>query len=703
MKKANALAAPGLALVLACLSATSVAQESVPGSPAATASDVRSVDLPVSRVVLYTSGIGYFEHHGTVEGTVEVDLPVNSEHMDDLLQSLVLQDLDGGSIRPVRYAARDPLDRLLGSYSLDLTGDPTFAELLSQARGESVLVTTSQSHEGTIVNIEQVTVPEDEPITYLTLATAVGLQRIDLSEVRSLQFQRPELQQQLSDALAALAYQRNDDEGNVRLLFSGTGSRRVNVGYVREMPVWKTSYRLLIGEEGEATLQGWAIFDNPTSLDLEDIAVSFVAGQPISFVSSLYEPVYVERPRVAATMARNIVSPVYGADSPSAPARMEADLAAEMEAEMAAAAMRSEASRSVRAAPRQDATGVAAMAAGSQTGATFEYRVEEPVSVARYQSAMIPIVHQRIEARPLSIYDHSVLPGHPLRAVRLVNDTELHLAAGPLSVFDQGVFAGNSQITDTVPGDSRALAYAVDLGVEFQVTSTSEPERVKAVTFRNGVIETSVRQRLRSEYRATPRGDEERFIVVEHPKHSGFEVVSPEQPPAETARSYRFGISFTDAAGNRDVEQADTIIPTHQTCDAGASCTLLVTMERTESRSLAVSNVSSDQIAFYLENVELSEEDREKLSRILELKERLAQVERSLAARQANLDAIHRDQERVRQNMAALDRNSSLYRRYSADLEEQEGELDEIADEIEELRETRAEVREELDRAVAAP
>src|SRR5690606_38022985 len=59
----------------------------------------------------------------------------------------------------------------------------------------------------------------------------------------------------------------------------------------------------------------WAIFDNPTSLDLEDVTVSFVAGQPLSFISSLYEPVYAERPRVEASVAPVVVPPAYAAEA----------------------------------------------------------------------------------------------------------------------------------------------------------------------------------------------------------------------------------------------------------------------------------------------------------------------------------------------------------------------------------------------------
>ncbi|MDF1523835.1 MAG: hypothetical protein P1P87_13590, partial [Trueperaceae bacterium] len=235
-------------------------------------------DLPVTRVVLFTTGVGYFEHVGTVVGTQEVELRVATEHMDDLLQSLVLEDLDGGSVRPVRYGARDPLARVLGSYALDLSGDPTLAELLAQARGEALRVEASETIAGVLVNVERTTVGDGVPTTLLTLATADGLRRVALEEVRDLRFENAALRAELDAALAAIAQARDDDAHTVTLRFEGDGERRVRVGYVREMPVWKASYRLVLGDEGRADLQGWAIFDNPTNLDLVDVELAFVAG-----------------------------------------------------------------------------------------------------------------------------------------------------------------------------------------------------------------------------------------------------------------------------------------------------------------------------------------------------------------------------------------------------------------------------------------
>ena len=645
-----------------------------------------SLELPVRHVVLFTNGVGYFEHAGTVVGTQEVELPVAPEHMDDLLQSLVVQDLGGGRIEAVRYGARDPLGRLLASYALDLSSDPTLAEILAQARGEAVRVEVDETVRGVIVNVERVAVPDAAPRTLLTLSTATGLRRLALDEVREVAFERAALQAEFEAALAAIARYRGGDAATVRLRFVGDGEREVRLAYVREMPVWKASYRLALGATGEAELQGWAILDNPTALDLDDVSVWFVAGQPISFVASLFEPVYVDRPRVGPTVAKGFVPPTDAGQF--APATAGRTLAAPSAA-MMADAFAEMAEPSAPAFGDGLGGGVEAAAEGVAAGATFAYRVAQPVRVGRFESAMIPIVAGSIEAHAVSFFDARVLPAHPLRAVRLVNDTGLHLAAGPVTVFDEGGFAGQALMADVVPGDSRVLTYAVDLDVAADVDGATEPEQLVAAALRGGVLESTWRTRVTTRYRLEARGEAERFVVVEHPKRAGFEVVSP-AAPTETPHAWRFGVALGDPG------EGDPTVPTHLACD-DEGCVLEVVMERLDGRRIALTNLGGDQLAFYLENVELSPADRDALTAVLEVQRRLADIDRSVVALEARVNDVFRDQNRIRDNMGVLERNSALYRRYLADLETQENELRDLRDRIASLRDARAAAQRERD------
>ena len=642
--------------------------------------------LPVTRVVIFSTGVAYVEHGGSVDGNATVDLRVPPEAMDDLLQSLVVADLGGGRVDGVRYGTRDPLARILGSYPIDLSRDPSLAEVLAQARGERVRLTTDVEVEGVILGVERVNVAGEAPRAYLTVFDGGRLQRVDLADVRDLAFESETLRAQIDAALGAIAAYRDAAEVPVRIALSGTGAREVRVGYLREMPVWKTSYRLVLDVDGGAAdLQGWAIFDNPTSLDFEDVQVTFVAGQPASFVSALFEPVYAERPRIESAVAAGFVPPTDAGA-----------IASEMARSLMAAPAPSTMMDSV-AAEAAFGAGVEAVADAVATGATFSYTVRDPVTVRRFESVLVPILRADVTAFEVALFDARADARHPLRAVRIVNDTGLHLAPGPVTVFDVGGFTGTALVPDLVPGDDRLLAYAVDLEIALDVESRSEPERVVSVRFDGALLVSEHRSRIVTTYRLAPRGDVTRFVVIEHPRRGGFEVVSPTPAPTMTPDAYRFGVSLV---GDGAEGATDPSVAEHARCEGAEPCTLQVVLERVESRRVAVASVPLERIEVYLQDLELGDDTRAQLEAIAALQRELVRVDRATAEQRGRRNAIVDDQARVRQNMAALERNSALYRRYVAELTEQEDTLAEIGQRLEALASERAALQDQFDALV---
>lgn len=630
-------------------------------SSTALAQSAKPAELPVTRVVLFTNGVGYFEHQGTVDGDQVLTLDVPQDAMDDLLQSLVLQDFDGGTVKPVRYTAQDPLQRVLDGYRIDVSGNLTLAGVLLQARGASVtLVSGARTVTGSVVGVEQVQAPDEAPRSYVTLATSSGVVRVALDAFDEVRFTDEALKAQLDEALAAVADRAAEDGSKVRIAFEGEGRRSVRVGYLREMPVWKSTYRLVLGDDGRATLQGWAILDNPTNLALNDVEVAFVAGQPISFVTSLFEPRYLPRPRVETALAGNVVPRM---DSGAFPPAVAAAPMAGASANLRGYAMEA-------AAPDLAGAGVSAAAEGSRGGATFSYLVRQPVSVGPFESAMVPIIVTDVAAKTVSVFDEATLADHPLRAVRLTNDTGLQLAAGTVTIYDAGGFAGTAQLSDLLPDDSRLLQYAVDLEIDTLRTSAATPERVVAVKLAGGRLTATVATRRTTTVRVNVKTDEPRFLVVSLPRLAGYEVVSPEPAPALTDAAYRFGVSVNGGE--------DSGTPTHLSCQGTDTCELTVVLERTEKRTTALADVDTGTLAFYLQNVELDAADRTTISRIAELQRLLSEKQRDLETLEANIETIHSEQERVRGNMAVLQADSPLYARYVGDLTAQEDDLAEI-------------------------
>src|SRR5207244_8351872 len=107
----------------------------------------------------FNSGVSYFQREGDVDGTARVDLSFPTSDINDLLKSLILQDLGGGRISTVNYDSHDPIDKILRSFAIDLNNNPTFGQLLNQARGEKIEITRKEKEQitkltGIIVGME---------------------------------------------------------------------------------------------------------------------------------------------------------------------------------------------------------------------------------------------------------------------------------------------------------------------------------------------------------------------------------------------------------------------------------------------------------------------------------------------------------------------------------------------------------------------
>lgn len=283
--------------------------------------------LPIRQVVLFNSGVGYFQREGEVEGTTRVELTFPSSDINDLLKSLILQDLGGGRINSVNYDSHDPIDKILRSFALDLTNNPTFGQLLNQARGEKIDILRLPPKEqqpvkltATIVGMEVQRKPAGKDqvveVEYLNLSGPNGLQTVPLEEVMGVRFLNTVLENEFQRALKVLAGSHDMQKKVVSLGFNGVGKRPVKVGYVVERPIWKTSYRLRLEDNGKLFLQGWAIVENTSDDDWTDVRMVLVSGRPISYQMNLYEPLYIPRPMVEPEMFASLRPPVYSGTMP---------------------------------------------------------------------------------------------------------------------------------------------------------------------------------------------------------------------------------------------------------------------------------------------------------------------------------------------------------------------------------------------------
>lgn len=694
------LIAAGMSVSLGRVARAQAAPEAKPAASATLAEkSANSPDLAIRKITLYRSGVGYFERSGTVDGNAEVQLRFNTEQVNDILKSMVLLDLDGGRIESVSYGSKEPLAKRLASFGINIASNPGVPELLGQLRGAPIKVIVAGTDiTGTILGVEQraTTPTKDVPSTQLphvNLVTSSGVKSIAITDISSFEILDKELAGELGKALAALAEYRADRTKTVDLRFAGTGPRKVVVGYVHEMPVWKTSYRLVLPEndspasetdaggkgkaKGQLVMQGWAIVENTTDQDWSNVSLSLVSGRPVSFQMDLYEPLFAFRPMVPVPTIPGVSPRIFalGVDNAELEERMGAG--GRSEQGVLSNAMQSQRSANVSlgggnalitaarpaSAPALYA-GVSAdqitsyspkaAAQAASVGELFQFAVDAPVSIERQRSAMIPIISTNVTGRRVSIFNAADGSQFPMRGVEITNDTDLQLIPGPISVLDGSAYAGDAQIGQIPKGDKHLLAYALDLDVAVLTKPTSDSTIVK-LSIVDGLVRQTIKQRNSSTYEFANKDQKRgRTIVLEHPKNANWKLVETDKPSEQTQDLYRFNIPV----------------------EAGKAKVFSVTQEDIRQESIAVMSVDMPTVVAFHKAGKLSDKVLEAFRQVAMRQSAVNETEREIATLINRAKDISEDQNRIRENITRIDRNSQLYGKYMAKLTEQETELE---------------------------
>ena len=649
--------------------------------------------LPLSKIVLYSSGVGYFQHDGTVNNRTQLDLRLHANQINDMLKSLVVQDFGGGKVSTVTYGSHDPVTKTLGSFGINLNGNPTLGQILTQVRGELVEVTAPNPIVGKLLGVEKKTesigegsqhrVIEQE---YVTLLTEDGFRSLSLANVQRIKLTNPALNAELHQALAALATNHDAQKKTVSITFDGTGSRQARVAYLTETPVWKTTYRLVLDGDKAPYLQGWAIVENQTSQDWNNVKLSLVSGRPISFTMDLYQPLYNPRPVVQPELYANLKPQTYGdaldelkpmASAPPARNEMKKE---RLLGKMAQGFSGGRANAPVAPASAAEMEvssleeGVAPMAVAEDKGELFEYRIDQPVTLTKHTSALLPIIGQTLQGQKVSLYNQSVNAKHPLNGYRLKNTSSLHLMQGPITLFDSGTYGGDARIEDLPPGQDRLISYALDLKAEVEPKLEGGTQELTTVSLKKGTMLISRRLVEDRTYLVKNRDAKAKTVLIEQPYRADWKLAEPKEPTERTRDLYRFSVAV----------------------DPGKSATLRIKETLPLQESVLLMEGGIDQIAYYQQAKEVSPRVKESLQRVVQLRSKLDDVRAQrtrLDQRAAEITAEHA---RIRENMQRLQQNSDLYTRYVKKLDQQETELEKLRKEIESLKNGEEEHRREL-------
>jgi hypothetical protein len=634
-----------------------------------------AADIPIHEVVLYKSGVGYFERGGLLRAGESTRLDFKASDMNDVLKSLTISEQNGGKVTGLRYDSSEPLDKKLADFPFKIDGQASLALFLDQMRGAKVeLKYGAETISGTVVSGRVVRSDDKQPEReqLVAMLDSGELRTLDLAAASSIRFADPKLEVQLRDYLAVVNQSRSTDKRSIYIDSSDAKERQIAAGYMLPTPVWKSSYRLMFNEKSEPTLEGWAIVDNTTGEDWTNVRLAVVSGRPVSFISNLYEPKYVARQIVELPEDRAAAPVVYGGALGEAnqvafagPVPAPPPVAAKAQARLGTGSGGGLVATNGRAFESLIALNVAA----EDLGDLFEYRFATPVTVKKDESAMFPFLQQPIGARRLLIYSENY-GEHPMNAAELTNSTGKTLDGGPITVFDAASYAGEALVNTLKAGDKRLISYAVDLGTRVTTQFDSSREMVREIHVNRGMLTTRAAIEQTKTYTIRNVDRKPKTLIIEQAQRPEYKLLG-QKPSETTTNAYRFEVKLS-ADGTEKFPVAE---------------------ERMYDSTTAVSSLTPDDLLAYGQNKALSDTGRRQLQQIASAKRQIADFDNQIRQLDTNVSTIVSDQNRVRENIRSLNQVSGQQdqvQKYARQLATQESELAGLRDQLSDLKKQKA-------------
>jgi hypothetical protein len=721
-------------LPLAIFTMTAVAQKPAPLHRPHPATLVNpAAQLPITRVALYKNGVGFFELTGRVTGDEAVTIDFTSAQLNDVLQSLTAIDLNGGRISGANYNSTTPLDQQLKTLPLNLTADPTDVDFYNAIRGARVEVRSpAGSITGRLLSIDlRASRPapkdgggSDPDRRFITVVAETGeVKTLELTPATSVTLLDTALHQDVSHYLQLLAENRSQGLRHLTLTDRGAGTRELRVSYISEVPVWKSTYRILFSEAktaggggagktplpaGEAILQGWSVVDNTTGSDWTNVHLDLIAGAPQSFIQPLSTPYYNRRPEIPLPQEAQLTPQTHesgesdATDSLAAPQKISKAVEMQMQsvtgngvaegiggginingamgAPFAMAGRTRMAGASPMAAARAplDYAEAAQSSIAPQTSTAafddfFEYSITDPITIRKNESALVPILQTRLPIERVTLWADS--DPVALRALWLTNSSTLTLDRGSFAIVENGSFGGEGLLDPIHPGERRLLSYAADQAVRVTHTNPKYSRKVQRLTIANGVLTETTLDVQEETYDIRNAAPESRTVILEHFMPGGYTLDS-EPKPAETV------------PGNNGTLDRFRVVTA-----SGETEHLHVGQRRTEDERIRLVDRTEDQLILLLRNAGIGPAAMQQLQPVFDAHHVVIALDEQIRDRQTEIADITRDQERLRENLKALKgtpEEKALATRYTGELNTQEDRLADLNKQIADLKTQRA-------------
>jgi hypothetical protein len=602
----------------------------------------------------------------------------------------------------VSYDSTKPLEQLLAEVALSIPDEGSLVHLLPQIKGARVALHSGVADpvEGCVLGIDTTERQTGDGIVRIVLLSVLtdqgDVRSLDLHALASVQLLDPTLRRDLDFYLKTQLSAKKKDARTFTFFAQGQGERTIRLSYTLEAPVWKATYRILLGEEGkQPMIQGWAVVDNTQDEDWENVQLSLIAGLPVSFTHDLYTPRYIRRPNVKVQETTGVLPPEMEEgmvlDSVTSYLGELNDTVmdlAEQQAMPAGAAKRmvaQAAAAPMAFAARQEAmhSSTPAQVRERKVGDLFEYEIEHPVTIKRNQSALVPIVLREFSGRPVLLYNKQNRAGNPMRCVEFKNTTGLTLEGGPVTVLEAGNYVGEAMLETMKPDEERLVPYCVELGVHVMDNVESHSDKVHRVVIHQGQLKAHYRHVEQTTYQFNNKSDMPQVIYLEHPRAGReWQLMNTLKPHEITESYWRFRF---------------TIVPKKISA-------LVVKQQRTLASMYMLTNFTDQQLSLWIEQKYIDAKAQGTLKQVVALRQEAGALDAAMQTLERERSKIHGDQQRIRDNLQAIgDRpgEKELRERFIRTLNGQEDRLEQIDREVQEKTKARDVCSEKIGAIVA--
>lgn len=595
---------------------------------------------PIKSVALSSGGLAEIVRQAEVTESNSLTIEVPKNQVNDLLKTLSVNDKAGG-LKAVTLDGPAPVQETFASMPFqpgDLRSLPAIFEAL---KGTKVVVDNKQEL-ATILGTETASMADGEERVMLSLLWPDG--RLSAVPVygSKITIAEPVLRQKLETAMGVIATAAKDATRTIKLSFAGNGNRPVELSYVIAAPIWKTSYRLMKMPDGKARLQAFAVFENATGEDWNDVDVTLSSGKPVTLTQKLHERHWKQRDELAVDTANVEIPEMQMRTADAMPISA-----------MAAAPMAMEVARGAGVSKSYEMSSVAQTSATEEGDTGARFKLPSKVTAKNGETVSVPILDSDVGAEMVSIYDRNSGDAHPVAAALLQNESKVSLPPGIMTVYDANDgFVGDAEVRNFPVDGSQTVRFALDQKVAVDVEEIPKSSITK-LKVADGMITVTHSNEQRTVYTIQGAADAPRTVVIAQDHQAGASFKADHAIDREMQKDR---MKVVLAAGERKV------------------VTAIVMSDYIETISLA--DIDPYTIEMFVASTS-DDDTKAKLKALGEARSKQMAAQRALEDIERGLKDAMEDQQNTRQNLSAVPAGD-LQERYLQKLGASEDRLEEL-------------------------